>query len=480
MDVVAADLGLERDNDFRWRIPRRGRMRVPGVIFASDELLPPLQDDQSLQQVANVATLPGVVAASYAMPDVHMGYGFPIGGVAATEADADGVVSPGGVGFDISCGVRLLASQVPVADVRTRIEQLISELSHRVPAGQGGHGVWRLRGRTDLEPVLEQGAGAAVAAGYGSEDDLMRCEDGGALPVPDPGAVSDRAAQRGRGQLGSLGSGNHFLEVQSVQEVLDEAAARAFGLERGTAAVMIHTGSRGLGHQICSDFVSRMLGTMAQHGIEVPDRQLASAPVRSREGQQYLSAMAAAANFGRANRQVLAEAVRNAFRTVFGSPPLRLVFDVSHNLAKVEEHVVDGRRMRLCVHRKGATLALPAGHPEVPEEYRLVGQPVLVPGSMGTSSYVLVGEPEGEAFHSTCHGSGRRMSRRQAMKGASGRALADRLREQGIHVSSRSLKALPEETPEAYKSADAVVRACAGAGLSRPVARLEPVGVLKG
>ncbi len=478
--IEISGLQLIRDAEFRWIIPRHGPMRVPGVIFAAESLLPTLQGDQSPQQVVNVATLPGIVRASFAMPDIHWGYGFPIGGVAATDIDADGVVSPGGVGFDISCGVRLLVSQLSGPEVRRRIAELMEELYRRAPAGPGEGGIWRLSGHRELERVLREGARAAVAAGFGVEEDLARCEDHGALRVEKLTGISDRALERGRGQLGSLGSGNHFLEVQEVEHVFDPEVARAFGLEEGRVAVMIHSGSRGLGHQVCSDHVGRMLRAMQRYRIQLPDPQLASVPVRSAEGESYLAAMMAAANFGRANRQVMSAAARDAFGVVLGDRNLRLVYDVSHNLAKVERHEVDGRPRTLCVHRKGATRALPAGHPDLPDEYRAVGQPVLVPGSMGTPSYVLVGEPTGEAFHSTCHGSGRVMSRHQAMKRDTGQALAARLRQQGIHVVARSVRALPEEMPEAYKDVDMVVATCQGAGLSRPVARLRPMGVLKG
>jgi tRNA-splicing ligase RtcB len=478
--VEIAGLRLRRDGEYRWVLAPRGGMRVPGVVFAAEGLLPSLRGDQSLQQVANVAELPGIVRASYAMPDIHWGYGFPIGGVAATDVEAGGVVSPGGVGFDISCGVRLLVGRRTASEVRGRMPELMEQLSRRVPAGHGAGGIWRLAGRRELEQVLRDGARAAVAAGYGVEEDVTRCEDGGALPVETLAGVSGRALDRGQGQLGSLGSGNHFLEVQEVQRVFDTEVAEAFGLAEGLVAVMIHSGSRGLGHQVCSEHVELMLKAMPRYAITLPDRQLASAPVRSPEGAAYLAAMTAAANFGRANRQVMSASVRDAFRTVLGDGDLRLVYDVSHNLAKIEIHEIDGRPRTVCVHRKGATLALPAGHPDLPAEYRAVGQPVLVPGSMGTHSYVLVGEPTGEAFRSTCHGSGRVMSRHAAMRRDTGRALSERLRRQGVHVVTRALRALPEETPEAYKDVEAVVATCEGAGLSRPVARLRPLGVLKG
>lgn len=455
-------------------------MRVPGVVFASEALLPAAVGDRSLQQVENVATLPGIVRASYAMPDIHWGYGFPIGGVAATDVAAGGVVSPGGVGFDISCGVRLLRTALDAAQVRPHLDALMHELGRTVPAGPGGGGIWRTATRAELDHVLRLGAQAAVAAGYGTEEDLARCEDHGGLPVATTDDVSTRAIERGLPQLGSLGSGNHFIEVQEVDEIFDSTVAARFGLRQGQVTVMIHTGSRGLGHQVCSDHVREMVKALTQYGIELPDAQLAAAPVESPHGQRYLNAMAASANYGRANRQVISWGVRRAFHAVLHANDLALVYDVSHNLAKLERHDLDGHSRLLCVHRKGATLALPPGHPDLPTEYGDVGQPVLIPGSMGTASYVLVGTGTGEAFHSTCHGAGRVMSRHQALKTIGGRALARRLKDEGVVVVARALQALPEETPEAYKDIDEVVRTCEGAGLSRRVARLKPLGVLKG
>ncbi|HZU18877.1 MAG TPA: RtcB family protein [Candidatus Dormibacteraeota bacterium] len=477
--MSAAGNGLVRESEFRWVLPRRGAMRVPGVIFASEQLLPTAIGDRSVTQVENVATLPGIVRASYAMPDIHWGYGFPIGGVAATDVAAGGVISPGGVGFDISCGVRLLRSSLTLDRVRPHVDALMEELRRRVPAGLGGSGIWRLD-RARLVTVLREGAVAAVQAGYGIPEDLERCEDGGVLPVEEVGEVSQRALERGLHELGSLGSGNHFLEVQTVERIFDRAVAERFGLRPHLVTVMIHTGSRGLGHQVCSDQVREMLAALPHYRIELPDPQLAAAPVDSPHGRRYLAVMAASANFGRANRQVITWGVRREFEAVFGAGDLSLVYDVSHNLAKIEEHELEGRRLRLCVHRKGATRALPAGHPDLPVLYRDVGQPVLIPGSMGTASYVLVGEPGNEAFASTCHGAGRTMSRHAAMRTVTGSELLSRLREQGIVVAARVPRALPEETPEAYKDIDEVVRVCAGAGLSRPVARLRPIGVLKG
>ncbi len=472
---------LRADGPARWRIDRTGDMRVPGVVYASEQLLPDLHDDRSLEQVANVATLPGIVEASYAMPDVHWGYGFPIGGVAATDVAAGGVVSPGGVGFDISCGVRLLAAPLAEGELADDLGALMDALAAATPKGMGRGAVWHVTDRGEFDRILVDGAAYAVARGYGEPADLERCEDGGRLEGADPAQVSERARKRGAGQVGSLGSGNHFLEVQVVDRVLDPAVAQVFGLAPGQVCVMIHCGSRGLGHQICSDHVRVMREAMPRHGIRVPDPQLACAPVDSSEGEAYLGALAAAANYARANRQLLTEATRDAVASVTGCRDLRLVYDVSHNLAKLETHVMDGRARRLCVHRKGATRAFPAGSPELPEDLRSVGQPVLLPGSMGTASYVLCGQDPGGAFSSAAHGAGRRMSRHEAKRrGHGGSELRDDLARVGIEVRAGSLRDLPEEAPQAYKDVEEVVRACETAGLSRRVARLRPVGVVKG
>jgi tRNA-splicing ligase RtcB len=462
----------------RWRIPPTGPMRVPGILFASEGLLAAVEQE-ALHQVANVASLPGVVEASYAMPDVHSGYGFPIGGVAATEVDAGGVVSPGGVGFDISCGVRLLVSPLDADQLGGRLGRLMDRLSEAVPRGLGRGGVWTV-GAKGLKDVLVRGARAAVDAGLGTPADLERCEDGGTLAGADPDAVSERALDRGLAQVGSLGSGNHFLEVQRVERVEDDAAAQAFGLQPGRVCVMIHCGSRGLGHQICSDHVRTMLSAMARHGISVPDRQLACAPVRSREGEAYLAAMAAAANYARANRQALTAAARRAFREAVGTDELTLLYDVSHNLAKLERHRVGGAERLVCVHRKGATLALPPGHPALDSALRPFGQPVLVPGSMGTGSYVLAGVSPGGAFSSAAHGAGRTMSRHEALRRVRGEELRRELEAAGVAVRASSLRGLAEEAPLAYKDVDEVVATCEEAGLARVVARLAPIGVLKG
>jgi tRNA-splicing ligase RtcB len=467
------------ETPFRFRIEREGAMRVPGIVFASKSLLPDEYGDMALQQVANVATLPGIVRASYAMPDVHWGYGFPIGGVAATDVDADGVISPGGVGFDISCGVRLLVSKVDRERLRPKIGALMDRLDGAIPRGVGTKGVWRLPDRRALENVLTGGARFAVEQGHGVARDLERCEDGGVLAGADAATVSDRAVERGLGQVGSLGSGNHFLEVQAVDRIYDIATATQMGLSEGQVCVMIHTGSRGLGHQVCTDHVHQMGQAMSHYGIQLPDRQLACVPIGSPEGQAYLAAMAAAANYGRANRQLLTEATRQVFEEQTGTS-LDLLYDVSHNLAKIEDHLVDGQTRTVCVHRKGATRSLPPHHPGVPAEFAVAGQPVLIPGTMGTASYVLAGVPDNPAFYSTAHGAGRVQSRHQAARHASADALSRRLAEAGILVRAKSRRGLAEEKPEAYKDIDAVIETSHRAGLARKVARLIPLGVVKG
>jgi tRNA-splicing ligase RtcB len=466
------------ESPFRFRIEPFGDMKVPGVIFASRSLL--TDDDAVVKQVANVATLPGIVDASYAMPDIHLGYGFPIGGVAATDVRRGGVISPGGVGFDISCGVRLLAADLDRAEFAGVGTKIMDELSRRIPRGAGPGAVRPEIKPDELDKVLADGAGYLVQHGDGTRRDLDRCEDGGAVGDADPAAVSERARARGMNQLGSLGSGNHFLEVQEVAEVFDEPVAEAFGLRAGQVCVMIHCGSRGLGHQICSEHVRAMEQAMSRHHIDVPDRQLACVPVDSDEGRAYVDAMAAAANYARANRQLLGSAAAAVFRSITRRG-LELVYDVSHNLAKIERHEVDGELRELCVHRKGATRALPPGHPELPPDLAESGQPVLIPGSMGTESYVLTGVRGGGAFHSTCHGAGRRLSRHQAARSVSPKVLRDQLeRKQGILVRGASRRGLAEEAPSAYKDVAEVVAVAERAGLCRVVARLVPLGVVKG
>ena len=471
---------LIEETPYRFRIEQEGAMRVPGIVFASRALLPDQHGDMALTQVANVATLPGIVRASFAMPDVHWGYGFPIGGVAATDIDDGGVVSPGGVGFDISCGVRLLVSPELDRDrLQPRLRAVMDHLDAAIPRGVGTEGVWRLPDRRSLQRVLTGGARFAVEQGHGVARDLQRCEDGGVLDGADAATVSDRAVERGLGQIGSLGSGNHFLEVQTVDCIYDGASAVQMGLAEGTVCVMIHTGSRGLGHQICTDYVHQMENAMGRYGIEVPDRQLACVPVRSPEGQAYLAAMAAAANYGRANRQLLTEATRRVFDQETSST-LDVLYDVSHNLAKLEKHAIDGRTLTVCVHRKGATRSLPPHHPDVPVELAAIGQPVLIPGTMGTASYVLAGVPDNPAFFSTAHGAGRVQSRHQAARRTNADVLRRGLEHAGILVRGSSRRGLAEEKPEAYKDVDAVIETSHRAGLARKVARLVPLGVVKG
>lgn len=476
---------LVRSGQDRWTIPRSGGMRVDGLVFASEKLIVKAKDDRAIEQVANVAHLPGIVGHSIAMPDIHWGYGFPIGGVAATDVSAEGVVSPGGVGFDIGCGVRMLRSDLTFEEVKPRLADLVDEIATRIPRGVGTKGLRRLSS-SEMDRMLVEGVRWALGQGIGWEDDAEFVEDGGAMEGADPAAMSDKARQRGAGQLGSLGAGNHFLEVQNVDEIYDDRAAAAMGLFNGQVCVMIHTGSRGIGHQTCTDEVREFDRVMHRLGIEVPDRQLACAPIGQEDADRYLKAMAGAANFARVNRHMLADGVRHCFEAVFNRSDrdlgLRLVYDVSHNIAKVEEHEVGGKRTSVCVHRKGATRAFGEGHPDLPSSYRDIGQPVLIPGSMGSASFVLVGTNESArlAFSSTCHGAGRTMSRKQAVKRMSGSELKADLERQGILVRAQQMRLLAEEAPYAYKDASEVVDVCQRVGLSRKVARLRPVGVVKG
>jgi tRNA-splicing ligase RtcB (3'-phosphate/5'-hydroxy nucleic acid ligase) len=467
---------LRRVGEVMWELPASGAMRVPGRVFADAELLDAIGADGSLEQLRNVATLPGVVDAVLAMPDVHQGYGFPVGGVAAT-AMPDGVVSPGGVGFDVNCGVRLLAAPFAVGELGDRREALVHEISRAVPAGTGRGSGLSLTG-AQLDRVLADGPRALE--GVGTEDvDLT--ESQGRLEGADPSAVSARARERGADQLGTLGSGNHFVELQRVDEVHDRAAARDLGLTEGQVTVLIHSGSRGLGHQVCTDFVKRFDAASGRYGIRLPDRQLSCAPASSEEGRSYLAAMAAAANFAWANRQLIALRVRAAIAEALGeevAAGTRQVYDVAHNVAKLERH---GDR-ELCVHRKGATRAFPPGSGEIPERYREAGQPVFIPGSMGTASYVLVGRPGAmeHSFGTVCHGAGRRLSRTAARKQIKGAELRRRLEEDGITVRSPSNRGLAEEAPFAYKEVDKVVEIVERAGLAGRVVRLRPIGVVKG
>ena len=451
------------------------------MVYASEALMSQIRKDLSLEQAMNVATLPGIVGSSLAMPDIHQGYGFPIGGVAAMDCDC-GVVSPGGVGFDINCGVRLVRTTLEEPAVRPRLRDLVDQVFRDVPCGTGGSGFVKI-GPRDLDRVLVEGARWMVNNGFGEQRDADFSEAGGALESADPAAVSERARERGLPQLGTLGSGNHFLEIQYVEEVHDETAARAYGIFPGQVVVLIHSGSRGLGHQVCTDYVSVMNQSMAKHHISLPDRQLACGPIRSEEGQRYLAAMCAAANFAWANRQAILHFLRGAFQRVFGGAThLDLVYDVCHNIAKRERYEVEGRRREVLVHRKGATRAFPAGHREIPADYRAVGQPVFIPGSMGTASWVLAGS-EGamrETFGSVCHGAGRLLSRTAARKGRNAREEQHKLEERGILVRSETRDGILEELPEAYKNVDEVIEVVHNAGLARKVARLRPMGVIKG
>ena len=481
--TATPSIELERIDSFRRRIPRRGAMRVPGLVFASDEMAGDLRRDPSLDQVANVAHLPGILGASIAMPDIHWGYGFPIGGVAAFDAD-EGVLSPGGVGYDINCGVRLLASPLErdALGGPERLAELATGLHRAIPSGVGSQS-HRTLSAGELERVLERGAPWAVAQGYGTGADLEHTEEGGALAGADPSLLSERARARGRPQLGSLGSGNHFCELGYVAEIFDPEAAAAFGLAEGRVTVMIHSGSRGLGYQVCDDSLRDMLRAADRYKIRLPDRQLAAAPLASDEARRYFGAMACAINFAFANRQMMTHFVRTALGDLLGQDPgLRLVYDVCHNIAKWETHRVGGQDRRVCVHRKGATRAFGPGHPEVPAAYRAVGQPVLVPGDMGRYSFVLVGTERAmtETWGSSCHGAGRRLSRTAARKSARGRPIFRELAERGIFVRSDRAATVAEEIPEAYKDVADVVEVMHGAGVARKVAKLVPLAVVKG
>jgi tRNA-splicing ligase RtcB (3'-phosphate/5'-hydroxy nucleic acid ligase) len=479
---IAGPVRLEKMDDLRWRIPREGPMRVDGIVYGDEALVTRMREDKALEQVRNVACLPGLAGPSLGMPDLHWGYGFPIGGVAAFDPD-DGVISPGGIGFDINCGVRLLASDLPSDVVAAQRESIANALDRAVPSGAGGGRDDLVLSNDEMEEVLTQGARWAVARGTGSVVDLDHTEENGRLDGADPSLVSATAKSRARDQVGTLGSGNHFLEVDRVAHVYDETAAEALGLRLGATCVLIHCGSRGLGHQVCTDFLPAMRRASAEAGIELPDPQLACAPFRSAEGRRYFGAMRAAVNFAFANRQVIADRVRKVFLGAFGDEGrLRQVYDVCHNIAKVERHLVDGRERDVVVHRKGATRAFPPGHPLTPAAYRAVGQPVIVPGDMGRYSFVLVGT-EGawrNTFGSCCHGAGRVQSRTKAKAATRGRNVRKELADKGIALRAASRATIDEEHPEAYKDVADVVAVVHGAGLARLVARLEPFVVVKG
>jgi tRNA-splicing ligase RtcB len=476
---------LKQIDEYRWLVPRQGKMRTDGMVYLDRKLLEFIKNDKSIAQVANVACLPGIVGRSLAMPDMHQGYGFPIGGVAAFDPD-QGIVSPGGVGYDINCGVRLLRTTLEKEEVVNHIPLLVDKLFANIPSGVGSKQRNFKLTRQSLKKVLETGAAWAVKNGFGSQDDLLHIEEGGMLNWADPDMVSDRALERGRAQLGTLGSGNHFVEVGFVDTIFDESLCRGIGLFKGQVTVIVHTGSRGLGHQVCGDFIRLLQGASQKYGYDLPDRELCCAPISSPEGKQYLAAMAAAANFAFANRQIITQEVRDAFEQVFGlgvgKLGLDLIYDVCHNIAKFETHEIDGQKRQVLVHRKGATRAFPAHHPKVPDAYQETGQPVLIPGDMGRYSYVLVGTDRAlqETFGSTCHGAGRVMSRHAAKKLAKGHNVTAELAEMGVTVRGAGRATLVEEIPQAYKDVEDVVRVVHEAGIARKVARLRPLGVIKG
>ncbi len=473
-------------DEYSWEIPKGSveGMRVPGKIFADQALMESIQKDNAAVQVANGATLPGIVKASMAMPDIHFGYGLPIGGVVATSI-SDGVISPGGTGYDINCGVRLVRSNLYEKDLSKCLKSLVHNLFYKIPAGVGSKGKIRLTTKEE-EKVVLKGAKWAVEQGYGEAEDLNYTEANGCLEGADPKKVSHRAFERGQKQVGTLGSGNHFLEIQVVEEIFDKEAASAMGIEENQIAVMIHSGSRGFGHQVCTDYLEVMNRVMPRYNIKLPDRQLACAPFKSKEGQDYLAAMKAAANFAWANRQCLMGLCIQSFLESLNISPrdlgMKLVYDVAHNIVKEEEHWVDGKKMKLAVHRKGATRAFPPGHDELPEAYKKIGQPVIIPGDMGRNSYVLVGTEKAmhETFGSTCHGAGRILSRHAAKKRAKGRSIERELEDKGIIVKSTGHTTLKEEMPEAYKDVTEVVNVVHNAGISKKVAKLRPIGVIKG
>ncbi|MDH3365288.1 MAG: RtcB family protein [Thermoplasmata archaeon] len=478
---------LEKIDDFRFQIPRSYKhcMRTDALIFADDKMLESIKRDNAPEQAANVACLPGIVGKSYAMPDIHWGYGFPIGGVAAFDFE-NGVISPGGIGYDVNCGVRLVRTDLTVRDIEHRVKGLIDAAFANVPSGVGEKGKLRLS-QAEIDDVLEEGASWAVSRGYGWENDIVACEEEGCMKAADSSKVGQKAKQRGAPQLGTLGGGNHFLEIQRVDKIFDEEAAKAFGLTgEGQVTVSIHSGSRGCGHQIASDNIRVMEDALRKHGIAVPDRQLACAPVGSNEGQNCFAAMSAAANFAWANRQLILHWLRESFEKTLGATAedmgMDLVYDVAHNICKVEEHLIDGRRTKVYVHRKGATRAFDSSRQEVPIKYRSTGQPVLIPGDMGSASYVLVGTAGAmaETFGSTCHGAGRQMSRTAATRRFSANEVVSALRKDGIYVRAASKNGIVEEAPGAYKDVDEVVGIAHGAGISKLVARLRPMGVMKG
>jgi len=475
---------IEKVHDNLWEIPRTGGMLVPGRVYTSEKMLAQIKDDRALEQVVNIAHLPGIQKYSIAMPDIHWGYGFPIGGIAGVDAD-EGVISPGGVGYDINCGVRLMTTELTEGDVRPRLRGLVTELYKKIPSGAGMSGDFKLL-KDDYKGIFNKGSRWAVERGCGREDDLLKTEDSGQFPGADPGAVSRRAYIIGKEQIGTLGSGNHFVEVDVVDKLFSPGVAEVFGLRPGAVCVLIHSGSRGFGHQICTDYIDTMISYMRREGINLPDKQLACAHIHSSEARGYLAAFSAAVNYAWANRQIIMHSVRNAFYDTFGITERELgsslVYDVSHNIAKFEEHKVNGGIKRVCVHRKGATRAFPKGHVQIPEVYREVGQPVFIPGDMCRGSYVLVGTEASmeETFGTCCHGAGRMLSRRMALKAARGRNIFEELNERGVVVIARGKRTVAEEMPEAYKDAEDVCDVVHNAGIAHKVAKLRPIGVIKG
>ncbi len=483
-----AEVKIKKIDDVRWEIPKGTLpcMKVPGRVYATENLIKKMQKDRTLIQAAGVACLPGIYKYSIVLPDGHEGYGFPIGGVAAIDAE-EGVISPGGIGYDINCGVRLIRTNLTIDDIRPKIKELVDTLFKNVPSGVGSKGLVRIKSQTEFDEVLKYGAEWAVENGYGVERDLDVLEENGRMEYADPTKVSSNAKKRGMPQLGSLGSGNHFLEIQYADRIFDEKIAKAFGIEEeGQVFIMIHTGSRGLGHQVCSDYLRRMEKEFKDIVSKLPDRELIYAPLDSDVAEDYFKAMSAAANFAWANRQMIVHWARESFEEVFKEDwetlGMDIVYDVAHNIAKLEEHKVDGKKVKVYVHRKGATRAFPPGHKEIPKKYRDVGQPILIPGSMGTASYVLAGSEKSmeETFGSTPHGAGREMSRSKALKQFRGSKVASDLEKQGIYVHAASWRGIAEEAPQVYKNIDDVVKAAHEAGIGLLVTRLRPVGVVKG
>lgn len=477
---------IRKLDDYRYEIPKeyKNGMKVSGIIYADEEMIETVCQDQSPEQVANVATLPGIVKYSLAMPDIHWGYGFPIGGVAATRVNS-GMISPGGVGYDINCGTRLILTNLTVDEVKPKLSSLLDAIFANVPSGLGSEGKLKVKGK-EFDEVLIKGARWAVENGYGWEEDLDRTEENGAMKGADPSVISGKARERGAPQLGTLGSGNHFIEIQRVQKIFDSEIAKIFGLFEDQVTVLIHTGSRGFGHQVCTDYISVMMNAIKRYAISLPDRQLACAPIESPEGKNYFSAMVCGANYAWANRQCITHWIRESFEVVFrkGAHKLGLsvLYDVAHNIAKIETHNIDGERIEVCVHRKGATRAFPKFHPEIPEVYKEVGQPVIIPGDMGRASYILVGTEKAmeNTFGSTCHGAGRVMSRAGAKRTVTGKEVLEELIKKGIMVKTDNIKGLAEEASEAYKDVEKVIEIVEGSGISKRVARMKPLGVIKG